>query len=180
MPLASSETLLERNKEYAKSHSPLPTITEAMAGGDDFKRTIVVTCADNRVSPDVLLQTTPLDGIIICRNAGGRVAKALPDIMALGTLLKIQSIMVIHHTDCGASHFTNESVRKAHENGGSNHSDLENMDFGAFTDVEQSIRDDLKFLKDSSYIPKAVAERSTGYVYDIKTGLLSLVNESRI
>jgi carbonic anhydrase len=46
--------------------------------------------------------------------------------------------------------------------------------------VEQSVRDDLNFLKISPYIPKALADRCYGLIYDIKTGLLSPVNETSL
>jgi carbonic anhydrase len=42
--------------------------------------------------------------------------------------------------------------------------------------LEQSVRDDLNFLKTSPYIPKALADSSYGFIYDIKTGLLSRVD----
>ncbi len=41
--------------------------------------------------------------------------------------------------------------------------------------VEQSVKDDLAILKASPLIRKELAERSSGYVFDIKTGLLSAV-----
>lgn len=41
--------------------------------------------------------------------------------------------------------------------------------------LEQSVRDDLQVLKTSPYIPRELADRSSGFVFDIKTGLLSQV-----
>lgn len=41
--------------------------------------------------------------------------------------------------------------------------------------LEQSVRDDIEILKTSPYIPKKLADNCHGFVYDIKTGLLTPV-----
>jgi carbonic anhydrase len=43
-----------------------------------------------------------------------------------------------------------------------------------FSDLEQSIRDDIKFLKDSPLIADDVSVR--GFLYDVKTGKISEVS----
>ncbi|KAH8807818.1 carbonic anhydrase [Xylogone sp. PMI_703] len=174
-PPASIETLLERNKQYAASHVPIPTIPEGMASGDDAQRSILITCTDNRIQPELFLQLGRQDNIVISRNIGGRVATAMSTIMGYDAIAKLQDIIVIHHTDCGATYFTNEDIRKVHKERLPNHTEIDSMEFGVIKDVAQSVRDDLELLKTSPYIPKALADRAVGYVYDIKTGLLSPV-----
>ncbi|KAL6893435.1 carbonic anhydrase [Trichoderma evansii] len=175
MPPASIDTLIKRNREYSKHHVPGLTIEELQAAGDDSQRTIVITCTDNRINPEQFLQTKPQDGVVICRNPGGRTATALTSIMLYDAFVKVQDIIVIHHTGCGCLYFTEEDLRKVHKGRLPDHPEIDDMVFGAFSDVEQSVRDDLEFLKTSPYIPKALAERSYGYVFDLKTGLLSPV-----
>lgn len=41
--------------------------------------------------------------------------------------------------------------------------------------LEQIVRDDIHILKTSPYIPKKLADNCHGFVYDIKTGLLTPV-----
>lgn len=41
--------------------------------------------------------------------------------------------------------------------------------------VEQIVKDDLKVITSSKYMRKELTERTKGYIYDIKTGKLSLV-----
>jgi carbonic anhydrase len=89
------------------------------------------------------------DGIFISRNPGGRVTPAMPDIMALDGFLDLANIVVIHHTgkfapaesnsrmltsiaDCGATHFTDEGIRKVHKDRLPNHPEIDAMIFGAF------------------------------------------------
>ena len=44
------------------------------------------------------------------------------------------------------------------------------------TSLEQSVRDDLNILKKNPYIRKELAENSIGFVYDLKSGLLTPVS----
>jgi carbonic anhydrase len=44
-----------------------------------------------------------------------------------------------------------------------------------FNSLEQSVRDDIAILKENPYIRKELADRAVGFVYDLKTGLLTPV-----
>ncbi|KAL7940492.1 carbonic anhydrase [Trichoderma barbatum] len=151
------ETLLERNKKYAKTHDPASTIAEQKALGRVFETTLV-------------------NQILISRNPAGRVTPALQEVMLFDVLLGLKSVIVIHHTDCGASHFKDADIREIHKSRLPDHSEIDNMVFGAFDNVEQSVRDDLHTLKTSPYVPKRIADHSVGFVYDIKSGLLTPVD----
>ncbi|KAL7896051.1 hypothetical protein HDV63DRAFT_405954 [Trichoderma sp. SZMC 28014] len=150
------ETLLERNKKYSETHSPAPTIAEQVALGHVFETTLV-------------------NQVLISRNAAGRVAPALQQVMLFDAFIGLKSVIVIHHTDCGASHFKEVDIRKAHKSRLPDHPEIDEMVFGAFDDVEKSVRDDLHILKTSPYVPKRIADQCYGYIYDIKTGLLTPV-----
>lgn len=95
-------------------------------------------------------------------------------ILALDALVKFSEIMIVHHTDCGALQFTNEGVKgglkaRVPQNG----AEIESMEFGAITDVPTGLIDDLAYLKKSPYMRKELLERTYGFVFDIKTGLLT-------
>ncbi|EHK20200.1 uncharacterized protein TRIVIDRAFT_68765 [Trichoderma virens Gv29-8] len=164
------ETLLEQ------THNPPPTIAEQVALGRVFETTLVITCVDFRLNPDQFLQTKPEDQILISRNPAGRVAPALQEVMLFDVFLGLKSVIVIHHTDCGGSQFKDADIREAHKCRLPDHSEIDNMVFGAFDNVEQSVRDDLHILKTSPYVPKRIADQCFGFVYDIKTGLLTPVD----
>jgi len=53
-----------------------------------------------------------MDGVIIFRNAGGHVRPVINDILALDSFLGITDILVIHHTDCGTTHFKDAVIRE--------------------------------------------------------------------
>ncbi|KAM0511421.1 hypothetical protein ACHAPE_009860 [Trichoderma viride] len=78
--------------------------------------------------------------------------------------------------NCGGSQFKDVEVQEAHKSRLPDHPEIDDMVFGAFDNVEQSVRDDLHILKTSPYVPKRIADQCFGYVYDIKTGLLTPVD----
>ncbi|KAH8665157.1 carbonic anhydrase [Tricladium varicosporioides] len=182
MPTITPATLLERNKKYSENHQAFPTMAEATASGGAFETTLVLTCVDFRVNPDQFLQTKPQDQILIARTPAGRVAPAfVQEVMLFEAFLGLTSVIVIHHTDCGASHFKDADIRKFHKDRLPDHSEIDHMVFGAFDNLEQSVRDDIHMLKTSPYIPKKLADNCHGFVYDIKTGLLTPVeHESHV
>ena len=46
------------------------------------------------------------------RNAGGRASDALRSIIALDAIGNTDTVIVVHHTDCGMTHMPDSSVRK--------------------------------------------------------------------
>jgi carbonic anhydrase len=52
--------------------------------------------------------------------------------------------------------------------------DSSNIDFLPFTDVEESVREDVAFLHSTPLIPPNIEIR--GFVYDVRTGKLNEVN----
>ena len=58
---------------------------------------MIVSCADPRVIPEAMFGLGGGEAVVI-RNAGGDVQKALPDILAIDSLLKFSDVMVVRHT----------------------------------------------------------------------------------
>ena len=81
--------------------------------------------------------------------------------------------MVLHHTDCGAQTFKNEDFTAyLHQELGV---DVSDQDFLPFTDVEESVREDMALLRQSPLIPADV--EISGAVYDVDTGRMTVVEE---
>ena len=74
---------------------------------------------------------------------------------------------MIHHTDCGMLTFSNDDLRGKLADEGA---DASHIDFLPFSDLEQSVRDDVQRIKDSPYLPDEAPV--TGYVYDVTDGRL--------
>lgn len=83
--------------------------------------------------------------------------------------------MIIHHTDCRSTHFTNEKVRsvlKQRDPRAAAEMKVESVDFGAVSDLPNSVVRDVKFLKGSKLVREELKENIKWYLYDIKKGSL--------
>jgi carbonic anhydrase len=163
--MSVTDELLQANEGYAsgftKADLPMPPAKQA----------IVVTCMDARLLPSRFLGLEEGDAHVI-RNAGGRVQDALRSIVISQRLLGTNEVLVIHHTECGMQTFKNEDLyAKVQQDLGADASDI---DFLPFPDLEQSVRDDVRFLKESPLVPDDVSIR--GFVYDVKSGKVTEVN----
>src|SRR6266849_3150853 len=104
----------------------------------------------------------------VIRNAGGRAADALRSLVISEQLLGTTHIVVIHHTDCGMLTFSNQDLRSKLRQ--DLHANADNIDFLPFSNLEQSVRDDVTFLRNSPFIPQSID--ISGFVYDVNTGKL--------
>ena len=128
----------------------------------------ILTCMDARLHPEQFCGLDFGDAHVI-RNAGGRASDdALRSLVIFQRLLGTDEIIVIHHTDCGMLTFSNEQlVEKIDEDLGSDASD---WDFLPFSDLEQSVIDDVDTLRGSSLIPNDIPV--AGAIYDVESGKL--------
>jgi carbonic anhydrase len=147
------------NEEYAAAFSKgdLP-----MPPGRKFA---VVACMDARLDPAKALGLEEGDAHVI-RNAGGRAADALRSLVISQRLLGTQEILVVHHTDCGMLTFDNPTLYGiCREDLGADASDI---DFLPFSDLEQSVREDVELIHSSPLIAKGTPV--AGFIYDVTTG----------
>lgn len=157
--MALIQEVLDANATYAegfgKGDLPMPP-------GRKFA---VVACMDARLDPAKALGLEEGDAHVI-RNAGGRAGDAIRSLVISQRLLGTEAVIVLHHTDCGMLTFDNETLRGiVRDQLGADASDI---DFLPFSDLEQSVRDDVRIIQESPLIPDEVAV--TGFIYDVKTG----------
>src|SRR6266700_1266210 len=132
----------------------------------------VLTCMDARLLPSRFLGLEEGDAHVI-RNAGGRASvDAIRSLVISQQLLGTNTVVVIHHTDCGMLTFSNEDLRKKVKQ--DLHADADHIDFLPFKDLEQSVRDDVAFLRGSTFIPQSIG--ISGFIYDVKSGKLHPVS----
>jgi carbonic anhydrase len=158
--MSEVSTFLKANESYAssfkKGHLPMPP----------SRRVAVVACMDARLDPARVLGLEEGDAHVV-RNAGGRAADAVRSLVISQQLLGTREVVVIHHTDCGMLTFTDAQLRQKVRDELGAETDTA---FLSFSDLEQSVRDDVAAIRESRLLLKGVP--ITGFVYDVKTGRL--------
>jgi carbonic anhydrase len=156
-----TDELLENAERYAESFDkgdlPMPP----------GRRVAVVACMDARLDPQAVLGLSEGDAHVI-RNAGGVVTDdAIRSLAISQRLLGTESIVLIHHTDCGMLTFADDDFRRQVQ-----------QDTGikpewaaeAFDDLEGDVRQSIARIKASPFLPRTDAVR--GFVYEVETGRL--------
>ena len=143
--------------QFSKGDLPMPP----------GRKVAVVTCMDARLDPARFLGLEEGDAHVI-RNAGGRAADAIRSLVISEQLLGTNTVVVIHHTDCGMLTFSNDDLRTKVKQ--DLHADADSIDFLPFSDLEQSVRDDVALIKNSPFIPNSISV--SGYIYDVRSGRL--------
>jgi carbonic anhydrase len=162
--MSAIDELVRANREYAETFD-LGDLPIAPA-----RKLAIVTCMDSRIFPSRAFGLKAGDAHII-RNAGGRARDALRSLVISQRLMGTNEVAIIHHTDCGSLRFTNEDIHaKVTQDLGA---DSSKIDFLQFTDLKESVREDIAFLLSSPLIPADVLVR--GFIYDVRTGRLTEV-----
>lgn len=159
------DQLLRANEAYAKSFEK-GALTLPPA-----RKVATVVCMDARIDPARALGLEEGDAHVI-RNAGGRIADALRSLAISQQLLGTEEVAIIHHTDCGMLTFTDDAIRAKLRSTLS--ADADHIAFLPFTDLAQSVRDDVALYRKSPIVRQDIPVR--GFVYDVRTGLLTEVD----
>jgi carbonic anhydrase len=157
---------LKANRQYSKKHDP--TLAKRPA-----PRIAVVTCMDPRLSnlPEIL--GLPHSDIDVIRTGGPAVTEdVLGELVVSTRVLGTTEIMLLNHTGCGFTTFTDNELN-ATLAAATGDSSPAPMRFFAYQDPEQHTRDQIKRVRSHAWIAKEIPVR--GFVFDMETGLLSEV-----
>jgi carbonic anhydrase len=163
-PVSATDELLRNNEAFAAGFD------DGSLGPAPAKRVTVITCMDARIDPYRILGLEPGDAHVL-RNAGGVVTDDEIRSLAISQrLLGTEEVIVMHHTECGMTTFTDEQFKQQlrDETGVEPPWSAE-----CFSDVEEDVRDSIARLRESPFIPRKDSVR--GFVYDVKTGRLDEV-----
>ena len=159
------ENFLKANQAYVELHGDLHLSIKPKT------KVAIVTCMDSRLHVAPALGLALGDAHIL-RNAGGRVTEDMIRSLVISQQqMGTREIVVLHHTDCGAQTFQNKDFQEhlKRELG----VDVSDQDFLPFQDIDESVREDMRLLKDSPLIPDDVV--ISGAVYDVDTGRMIVV-----
>ena len=163
--MSTTDDLLNNAEAYAaefdKGDLPLPPA----------RKVAVLACMDARLNPQKVLGLEEGDGHVI-RNAGGVVTDDEIRSLAISQrLLGTEEIILIHHTDCGMLTFTDDQFADQLEEATGEQPDWEAR---SFTDLEEDVRDSIRRIQESPFIPKTDDVR--GFIYEVETGRLREVS----
>ena len=154
------ENFLKANQAYVELHGDLHLSIKPKT------KVAIVTCMDSRLHVAPALGLALGDAHIL-RNAGGRVTEDMIRSLVISQQqMGTREIVVLHHTDCGAQTFNNEDFQehlKCELGVG-----VSGQDFLPFQDIDESVREDMKLLRECPLIPDDVI--ISGAVYDVDTG----------
>ena len=154
------ENFLKANQAYVELHGDLHLSIKPKT------KVAIVTCMDSRLHVAPALGLALGDAHIL-RNAGGRVTEDMIRSLVISQQqMGTREIVVLHHTDCGAQTFNNENFQEhlKCELG----VDVSGQDFLPFQDIDESVREDMKLLRECPLIPDDII--ISGAVYDVDTG----------
>ena len=157
------------NREFAKT--PHPEMNERPTPS-----VAVVTCMDPRVSDLPAILGMPHSEFDVIRTAGPAVTEdVLGELVSSNRVIGTTEIMLLNHTGCGFTTFTDEELnsRLTEETGDASPAP---MQFFSYQDPEQHTREQIEKVRSHPWIAKEVPVR--GFVLDMDTGLLSEVDAS--
>lgn len=159
------DDLLANNERYAAA------FTKGDLPAPPKKGVAVVACMDARLDPARALGLEEGDAHVI-RNAGGVVTDdVIRSLVISQRLLGTREVMLIHHTDCGMLTFRDDDLKAQVERETGIRPPFA---FEAFEDLEEDVRQSIRRIKASPFIP--YKDNVRGFIYDVKTGRLREVS----
>lgn len=152
------DELLNNNRAFAEP------LADRHLDVEPSRRLAIVTCMDSRL--DVFAALGLGDGEAhVLRNAGGIVTDDTIRSLAISQRrLGTREVMLIHHTDCGMEKLTDEGFKVELEEATGI---VPEFPIGAFSDVEEAVRESVLRVRRSPFVPHREAVR--GFVYDVDT-----------
>ena len=128
----------------------------------------VLMCMDSRLSTPRLLGVEPGD-VHVLRNAGGIVT---PDVIRSLSVsqrrLGTSEVMIIQHTQCGMTMFTDDEFAAELEAAAGRRPDWA---AGAIRDVRESVLDSVATVRTSPFLVHT--DQVRGFVFDVNLGTLT-------
>src|SRR5271154_2519748 len=154
---------LEANRHYAKKYDP-------SLGKPPAPKIAVVTCMDPRLSDLTGILGLPQADIDVIRTGGPAVTEdVLGELVVSTRMLGSREIMLLNHTGCGFTTFTDDELN-AKLPALTGDASPAPMRFFSYKDPEQNTREQIKKVRSHPWISKDVPVR--GFIFDVDTGKL--------
>jgi carbonic anhydrase len=161
------DTALKANQTYAKKY-------DRKLGGGPRPKIAVVTCMDPRLSDLSAILGLPLADIDTIRTGGPAVTDdVLGELVVSTRVLGSKEIMLLNHTGCGFTTFTDDELN-AKLTASTGDASPAPMRFFSYKDPELNTREQIEKVRSHPWIAKEVPVR--GFVFDVETGLISEIH----
>jgi|SRR5580658_636229 carbonic anhydrase len=154
---------LEANRSYSRNYNP-------ESGKRPAPKIVVVTCMDPRLSDLPGILGLPQADIDVIRTGGPAVTDdVLGELVVSNRVLGTTEILLLNHTGCGFTTFTDEELnaKLGRETGNTSPAP---MRFFSYKDPEENTRNQIKKVRSHPWIAKEIPVR--GFVFDVDTGRL--------
>jgi carbonic anhydrase len=160
---------LAANRNYAKDYYP------AM-GNRPKPKLAVVTCMDPRLSDLPGILGLPQGDLDVIRTGGPAVTEdVLGELVVSTRVLGTTEILLLNHTGCGFTTFTDEDLN-AKLSASTGDASPAPMRFFSYKDPEQNTLDQIKKVSAHPWIAKDIPIR--GVIFDVETGVLREVKQA--
>ncbi|KAJ5831918.1 hypothetical protein N7474_000229 [Penicillium riverlandense] len=171
--------LLTRNSKFTQNFKAPPDLmTMAAAVRNSGSGVIILSCSDPRLNPYQIFGVDPsIKGVTMVRNAGGRALDAIRTISVLQTIGNPKIVLVVHHTDCGMTHYHDADIKDALLQIAPKEKDtINSMKYGEIVGtIEESLREDVALLRTSPLVKPGTW--IVGLKYDTGTGVVTQIEE---
>jgi carbonic anhydrase len=154
---------VEANRNYARNYNPT-------LGKRPAPKIAVVTCMDPRLSDLPGILGLPHADLDVIRTGGPAVTEdVLGELVVSTHVLGTREILLLNHTGCGFTTFTDEELN-AKLSASTGDASAAPMRFFSYKDPEGNTREQIKKVRSHPWIAKEVPVR--GFIFDVDTGLL--------
>src|ERR1700678_4055404 len=156
------------NRTYAEKYNPT-------VGKRPAPKVAVVTCMDPRLSDLPGILGLPLADLDVVRTGGPAVTEdVLGELVVSTRVLGTTEIMLLNHTGCGFTTFTDDELN-AKLAAATGDASPAPMRFFSYKDPDENTQEQIKKVRAHPWIAKEVPVR--GFVFDMETGLISKVQQ---
>jgi carbonic anhydrase len=158
---------LAANRNYAKNYNPA-------LGKRPAPKLAVVTCMDPRLSDLPGILGLPQGDLDVIRTGGPAVTEdVLGELVVSTRVLGTTEILLLNHTGCGFTTFTDEELNSK-LSASTGDSSPAPMRFFSYKDPEENTREQIRKVRSHPWIADDVPVR--GFIFDVETGLLQEVH----
>lgn len=130
------------------------------------RKVAIVACMDARLNPYGIFGLSEGDAHVI-RNAGGGITDdTIRSLTISQRLLGTKEVVILQHTGCGMTSFTDEAFRSQIE---AETGTRPRWHSGAFSDLDENLRASIHAVADNQFLAYHAVR---GFVFDVTTGVL--------